>query len=109
MTAAIDRLIVIIIFIFIAMHKVGRGTGPRSLLVKTTTRTAKTLFGEDRDKEEFDCPWVADGRRSKNQITAILAATSPYVEDLTRMIAVTSRGIMTSSLPSRQPRDDWKR
>ena len=36
----IDRLIVIIIFIEAAMDQVGRGTGPRTLLVRTTTRTS---------------------------------------------------------------------
>jgi hypothetical protein len=63
---------VIIIFIETAVDLVGRGDRTKDLTSKNydenlcSENSASTLFGEDCDKEEFNCPWVADGRLSKN-------------------------------------------
>ena len=73
-----DRLNVITIFIEATVDPVGREDRTKDLTSENhndnllSENSTKTLSGEDRDKEEFNCHWVADTRLCKTRIAEII-------------------------------------
>ena len=77
-------------FIEATVDPVGREDRTKDLTSKNyyknllSNNSAKTLSGEERDKEEVNCPWVVDTRLSKTQVAGLIVVTS--VEATTRRL-----------------------